>query len=136
MPGQPVPYYPSQPVQPQRLPNQNVPRTQPNASSQVTLPPVQSRNPTVARGQVPEPDAVPNRLETLKMPTAEVLGIQRTRPIEVDWNNVRRRLDRLSITSFNLSKLPDGGFRFVCVVPSLDRPQRVESEALTECDAI
>jgi len=85
---------------------------------------------------MPEPDAVPTRLENLQMPSPEALGIQRIRPVEVDWINVRKRLERLSITSVHLSKLPGGGFRFVCVVPALDRPQKIETEALTEAEAI
>ena len=69
------------------------------------------------------------------MPTPEALGIQR-RNVEVDWTNVQRRLSRLSITSFHSEKLANGGYHFTCVVPSLDRPQRIEAEALHEADAI
>jgi len=113
-------------------------RLQPSANNQAqaSAQTPQARTSATVRGQNQEPDAIPARPQKLDMPSPEALGIQRSRNVEVDWNSVQRRLNRLSITSFHSEKLANGGFRFCCLVPSLDRPQRIEAEALYEADAI
>jgi hypothetical protein len=107
-----------------------------NNQAQASAPTPQARTSATVRGQNQEPDPVPSRLQKLDMPSPEALGIQRSHNMEVNWSNVQRRLSRLSIASFHSEKLPNGGYRFTCVVPSLDRPQRIEAEANYEADAI
>jgi hypothetical protein len=135
--------YPGQPVQ-QNPPAQTRTagpirqRLQPSANSQAqaSAPAQQARTSATVRGQNQESDLSAARPQKLDMPSPEALGIQRRNNVEVDWSSVQRRLSRMSITSFHSEKLPNGGYRFTCVVPSLDRPQRVEAEALHEADAI
>jgi|SRR5262249_32095345 len=112
-------------------------RLQPSANSQTQASAqTQARTSATVRGQNQELDRIAARPQKLDMPSPEALGIQRRNNAEVDWSNVQRRLSRLSITSFHSEKLANGGYRFTCVLPSLDRPQRIEAEALHEADAI
>ncbi len=69
------------------------------------------------------------------MPAPEQLGLgANARPAPVDWEDVRRRMERLHVTSFHSQRIP-GGFRFICVVPG--RPNReVQAEAASESEAI
>jgi hypothetical protein len=134
-PGQPVPQNPSaqtRAVGPLRQ------RLQPsaNAQAQASAQTPQARTSATVRGQNQEPDPIAARPQKLDMPSPEALGIQRRNHVEVDWNCVQRRLSRLSITSFHSERLSNGGYRFTCVIPSLDHPQRIEAEALHEADAI
>ena len=134
-PGQSVPQNPpaqtrtAGPLRQRLQPSAN---TQTQAAAQTP----QARTSATVRGQNREPDPIAARPQKLDMPSPEALGIQRRQNVEVDWTNVQRRLNRLSITSFHSEKLTNGGYRFTCVLPSLDRPQRVEAEALYEADAI
>jgi hypothetical protein len=67
------------------------------------------------------------------------LGVSVPRPAEpADWVAVRLRLDRLGATQLALDRLPDGGYRFRCQLPSADpaRPRAVEGQAVTEADAV
>jgi len=75
---------------------------------------------------------------TLRMPSPEELGIRpaAARSDEVDWLQVRKRIQSLSLTSFHMQKLPEGGFRFVCFVPTQSGDRRIEAESLTEAEAI
>jgi hypothetical protein len=134
-PGQPAQQAP--PAQP-RVAGPLRQRLQPQANNQgqASAPAQQTRTAATVRGQNGEPDPVPAKPQTLQMPSPEALGIQRSRNVEVDWNSVQRRLNRLSITSFRSEKQPDGSFRFTCVVPALDRPKKIEAEAINEADAI
>jgi len=82
------------------------------------------------------------RVETprpiLRMPSPEELGL-RLPPAtnrEVDWNHVRQRVHALNLTSFHMQKLPEGGFRFVCFVPTNAGERRVQAEAVYEAEAI
>ena len=73
----------------------------------------------------------------LTMPSPAELGLgARNQSPEIDWADVRRRLQRLEITSFHLQKLPEGGFRFSCAVPMAGGTRKVEAEAIDEVDAI
>lgn len=76
--------------------------------------------------------------QSLPMPSPEELGIRpvSARSEEVDWLQVRKRIQTLSLTSFYMQKLPEGGFRFVCFVPTRTGDRRIEAESLTEAEAI
>jgi hypothetical protein len=75
------------------------------------------------------------------MPSPEQLGIVQgqTKPSDmVDWTRTRQCLDRLGATSFQMEKLDQGGFRFLCLLPT-GKPgcnHRVEAVAASEADAI
>jgi hypothetical protein len=133
-PGQPVQQPPAQP----RVAGPLRQRLQPSANNQAqaSAQTPQARTSATIRGQTQEPDPTAARPQKLEMPSPEALGIQRSRNVEVDWGNVQRRLSRLSVTSFQSEKLANGGFKFTCVLPSLDFPHRIEAEALTEAEAI
>jgi hypothetical protein len=75
------------------------------------------------------------RLTALEMPSPEQLGVG-TKPqrSEVNWDNVRLRLQRLKATSFHLQKLPNG-FRFICALPG-GPGREIQAEASTEAEAI
>jgi hypothetical protein len=63
----------------------------------------------VVRGQAPV-----ERPATLKAPTPEELGIRLGKAeAPLDWNQLRRQLDQLGATSFQLDK-HGNGFRFAC----------------------
>jgi hypothetical protein len=116
----------------------------PNAVSQQysTISPGGSRNTTPklrVRGQIgdaPE-ESAPHQAQPLKLPTPEQVGISaKKRVAEVNWDDVRQRLQRLKIASFHLQKLPNAqGFRFICALPGGPGKQ-VQAEALTESEAI
>ena len=89
------------------------------------------------RAQSDEIAGIHMPLPPLQIPSPRELDIDsRTSAIEVDWADVRRRLQQLQVTSFHAQKLADGGFRFGCVVPTATGPKKVEAEAVTEVDAI
>lgn len=126
-PGQ---QYPT--ANPPRLASPNTGRPQPRANDAlVGTPPGQPK----FRAQMDElPSARP---EPLRMPSPAELGLgPRGKPAEIDWSDVRQRLHRLDVTSFHLQKLPDGGFRFSCVVPTQAGARKVEAESVGEADAI
>ncbi len=71
----------------------------------------------------------------IAMPSPEQLGLG-TKPqrASVNWDDVRLRLQRLKVTSFQLQRLPNG-YRFICALPG--GPMReVQAEAATEAEAI
>jgi hypothetical protein len=75
------------------------------------------------------------------MPSPEQLGVAPARPLDgpgVDWVAARRRLDRLGAVCIHLEKLPQGGYAFVCLLPTAQpgRTHRVEATAGTETDAV
>ena len=75
------------------------------------------------------------------LPRPERLGLRSPRPAassEPDWNDVHRRLRDLGSISSQLRKLPEGGYRFTCLLPT-GRPEearRVEADAATEGEAV
>ena len=84
-------------------------------------------------------DEAPARriLPPLEIPSPDRLGLgSRNRVVEVDWANVHRRLQALSVASFHLQKLSTG-FRFTVVVTSPNGERsKLESESETDVDAI
>jgi hypothetical protein len=75
------------------------------------------------------------RLAPLEMPSPEQLGLGvKSKRTEVNWDDVRLRLQRLKVTSFHLQKLPDG-YRFICALPG-GPGREVHAEAATEAEAI
>jgi hypothetical protein len=74
------------------------------------------------------------------LPKPEQLGIRKPQPRDIgkDWADARRRLDLLGAVTFQSAKLPDGGCRFTCLLPT-DQPSynhRIETEAATETEAV
>ena len=94
--------------------------------------------PTV-RMQMDDPPAAPSdpvRPVALTMPSPAELGLGGPPCTKaIDWADVRRRLDRLGATGFDLQKLPSG-FRVTFEVPSSIGQQRAQAEAADEADAI
>lgn len=91
------------------------------------------------RMQMEEPQAASPRPQEqpLQMSSPEKLGvIAKKRTDEVNWDEVRQRLQRLKVASFHLQKLPNGqGFRFICALPG-GPGRQVNAEASTEAEAI
>jgi hypothetical protein len=86
----------------------------------------------------PPPPSVPSRLA---MPTPDQLGISSAKfsaAEAADWTSARRRLDRLGAVCFHLEKIPAGGFRFTCLLPTSQpkRTHRVEAVAATEAEVV
>jgi hypothetical protein len=92
---------------------------------------------SVARGQSPdEAPARPAVRRPLEMPPPEALGVPMP-ATDLDWTDLRVRLDRLGATGFALEKLPAGGYRFGCQVPAAGGQSRtVEGRAATEAEAV
>jgi hypothetical protein len=74
------------------------------------------------------------------LPPPEELGIGSPRPSggEVDWNVVHRKLHDLGALSSQLQKMPEGGYRFTCLLPTRqpDRAQRIEAQGNSEGEAV
>jgi hypothetical protein len=75
------------------------------------------------------------------MPSPEQLGVVGTkRPDDagVDWTAVHNQLNRLGATCFHLERVPGGGYRMNCLLPTNqpDRTHRIEAEAVSEADAV
>ncbi|MCI0456012.1 MAG: hypothetical protein L0Z62_03410 [Gemmataceae bacterium] len=56
----------------------------------------------------------------------------------LDWTAVHRRLDLLGATCLHLEKLPQGGCRFTCLLPTTQpsRNHRIETQAASEAEAV
>jgi hypothetical protein len=77
----------------------------------------------------------------LTLPPPEQLGIGIPRPVpagNLDWNVVHGRLRQLGSLTFQLQKGPEGGYRFLCLLPTRqpDRARRIEASAATEAEAV
>lgn len=80
------------------------------------------------------PALPPVRPEPLRMPSPAELGLGSTARAQteaVDWADVRRRMERLGVTGFQLDRTATG-FRFTCVVDT----RRLSADAPTEAEAI
>ncbi|HZU37014.1 MAG TPA: hypothetical protein VFA18_13930 [Gemmataceae bacterium] len=109
-------------------------------------PPVARRAPApVFRGAMPdEAKRVLARpklaLAPLVMPAPEEMGIASRQAADekADWDTLHHRLDSLGARSIQLDRLPEGGYRFSCLLPTQqpDRCHRVESTADTEVQAV
>lgn len=93
--------------------------------------------PDEAKPVVARPKPVP---ALLVMPAPEEMGIA-SRPAgaeKADWDTLHQRLDSLGARSIQLDRLPEGGYRFSCLLPTsqADRCHRVESTAETEVQAV
>ncbi|MFL5340307.1 MAG: hypothetical protein ACJ8F7_09155 [Gemmataceae bacterium] len=100
--------------------------------------PQPSAKPTV-RMQAPDPadtPAAPARPAPLVLPSPEDVGLGRSTPAkDVDWGDVRRRLDRLGASGFSLQKTAAGYFVAFEVSTSAG-PRRAETAAADEADAV
>jgi hypothetical protein len=128
---------PMQFAPPPRFPN-------PPAVRRQQAPPFQARPALpspVFRGQSPEePAPAPRgpapRPMPLTLPSPEALGVTSARPAGDD--PVHRRLDQLGATCLHLEKLPQGGYRVSCLLPTsqADRSHRIDAQAETATEAV
>lgn len=76
----------------------------------------------------------------LRMPTPQELGLATASALAegATWASTHRRLDKLGALSYHLDKLPQGGFRFACFLPTsrADRSHRIQAEAASETEAV
>lgn len=76
----------------------------------------------------------------LSLPTPEQLGVTKPPPRDgsIEWTDAHRRLDALGAVTFQVSKLPEGGCRFTCLLPTDQRNynHRIEADAATEAAAV
>jgi hypothetical protein len=74
------------------------------------------------------------------IPTPEELGVvaARTATGNGDWLPGYRRLLDLGAYSFQIDRLPAGGFRITCLLPTgqAQRTRRIETQATTEAEAV
>jgi hypothetical protein len=80
-----------------------------------------------------------SRPEPLAMPSPEQLGVSKARPAgSADWGAAHRRLQELGAVCFQLEKLPQGGCRCTCLLPTAqpDRNHRIEAVSDSEADAV
>jgi hypothetical protein len=103
--------------------------------------------PRVVRGQRPDdqispiPPAPTLRPVPLRMPSPEELGVADAKRLEnpsIDWSAVHNQLDRLGATCFHLERLPEGGCRITCLLPTNQqgRTHRIEAASSTEAEAL
>ena len=80
------------------------------------------------RGQAPELQS-----KRLSLPEPETLGIQLPKSVrkELDWSQLRKRLDELGALSFRLDK-EGQGYRFFCQLPDESR----QAFGLSEAEAV
>ena len=113
----------------------------PLAGQSVPPPPiVRAKGPDDSATAVPPvpPPRLPSRLT---MPSPEQLGVASPRASAsstVDWAAAHRRLDGLHAVCFHLEKLPQGGFRFTCLLPTAQagRTHRVDAVAATDAEVV
>jgi hypothetical protein len=75
------------------------------------------------------------------MPSPDELGVPRARAQADrggDWGSLYRQLVDRGAICFQLERLPEGGFRCTCLLPSEqpDRTHRFEVSAGTEAEAV
>jgi hypothetical protein len=127
--GQPAAW---QPMNPLRSP---MPASAPSFAQQP------APRPPIVRAKGPDDPPPAPKPAPLTMPSPEQLGVTRAKLAPgdvVDWAAARRRLDRLGATGFLLEKLPQGGYRFTCLLPTTQagRTHHVEAVAATEAEAV
>jgi hypothetical protein len=133
--GFPPPGYAVQP------PNMAWPQTAPAGAPPQPRPMMaQQPPPRVFRGQAPEePPPPPSRPAPLRLPTPEDLGVSAARSAAgADWAAALRRLDQLGATSIHREKLPQGGCRVTCLLPTgqAGRTHRIDAQAGSDGDAL
>jgi hypothetical protein len=94
----------------------------------------------VVRGQAPEepPARLPvtaPRPAPLTLPPPEALGVAAARP--ADGDTLHRRLEQLGALSFQVDRLPQGGYRVNCSLPTSQpgRSHRIEVQAASAAEA-
>ena len=126
-------------------PAYGTPRSSPPARPQLAQQPAPA--PRIIRGQRPEEpaSAVPAvpavRPPSLRMPTPEELGVAEVKRSEnpsIDWIAVHDQLDALGATCFHLERMPEGGCRITCLLPTRQqgRTHRIEAVAGSTADAV
>jgi hypothetical protein len=67
------------------------------------------------------------------------LGISAVRPAaDTDWTAALHRLDQLGATSIHRDKLPQGGCRLSCLLPTGQpgRTHRIDAQAASDAEAL
>lgn len=114
---------------PPYVPPAYVPR--PPATQQATARP----SAPVVRGQKPDEVSARPVPRPLEMPSPQALGVP-VPATELDWTDLRVRLDRMGATGFLMEQVP-GGYHFACRVTTAGgQPRLVEGRAATEADAV
>jgi hypothetical protein len=93
----------------------------------------------IIRAQMGEDATARSRREAITLPSPEQLGVSKpASKSDADWNDARRRLDILGAIAFQVVHLPEGGCRFVCLLPTDQRNynHRIEVDAASEADAV
>jgi hypothetical protein len=84
---------------------------------------------------------VASRVAPIVLPTPEQLGVGLSKESQrkaIDWANVHDRLERLGASCFHQQKVPEGGYRITCLLPTAqsERTHRIEAQAATEAEAV
>jgi hypothetical protein len=110
------------------------PTQPPRVRLQDDTPPSQPARPATREPPLLPPAPPP---PPLKIPVPEELGVS-ARPAVPDWTAGYRRLCELGANCFQMSKLPQGGWRVTCSMPTgqPDRNHRIEAEADSEAEAV
>ena len=119
----------------------------PNPGIASRPPPAPARQPTAPRivrgqGDDPQPQPAPSRPALLTLPTPEELGVAAARTAGNsagdEWAAGYRRLDQLGATCFHVERLPQGGHRVSCLLPTAQpsRTHRIDVLAPTAAEAI
>jgi hypothetical protein len=125
------------------FPQAGFPVAQP-APAYVTLPPAVPRAQVAVaapapkvRMQAPDEPRAATRVATA-IPSPEQLGLTRSQVSSVDWDGTRGKLRQLGATSFQLDRVPAGGFRFTCWLPAeqTGKSYRIEAEGGGEAEAV
>lgn len=86
------------------------------------------------------PAPAPPRPAFVRMPTPTELGVTEA-PAQggaPPWTKVHQRLEQLGASSYHLDRLPQGGYRFTCFLPThqTDTAHRIQADAASEGQAI
>lgn len=160
-PSAPPPTYVRQPQPQLFLPPSPAPAPAPRPRAAAPVPP-----PSAVRGARPDdppsrPAPPPPPPEPVTIPTPEELGVARTSPAAgaasgsepgpatptgrraagaggPDWARTRARLQELGAVSFQLERLPAGGYRFACWLPrgTGAGDERIDAQAGSEAEAV
>ena|SRR5438132_3478146 len=129
---------------PQASPRAASPASAPWNASVAQQPPARAR-PVFRAQREDEPvrtgTPVASRIGPIVLPTPEQLGVGLAKGSErqaIDWANVHDRLDRLGASCFHQQKVPEGGYRVTCLLPTArsERTHRIEAQAATEAAAV
>jgi hypothetical protein len=155
-PNFPVAGPPGWPQQPTAQPKQTLPPPPPSGLAAANPPAGQAKPKARAASPDPTPPvppplpapppAAPPAPTRVVLPSPEELGIKVGVPAPapaavvaaLDWNQIHARLEQLGVIHFQRDRLPQGGFRVTCSLPTGTPAQahQVEAVAATESAAV